>query len=361
LQEQMQLRLDVIQAAATGYLNVLRAKTLQTIQTNNLRVTRSNLALARRRQDIGFSGPAEVYRWESQLAQDRKAVLEATTQRSLAEFDLNRLLQRPTEEAFTTADVELGDPEFMIADPRLGSYLDTPAAFARYRDFMVREGLAAIPELQRIDQAIAATEREQLAARRSFLVPELSLRADLGQRLYEGGAGEDSPFSDASLPAEVPEANDTNWSVGLQLTLPLFTGGARRAELQRTSENLAALRNERQALADRFEQRIRSALQRARAAYTGIRLSRQGSAAAQKNLDLVTDAYSSGLMSIIELLDAQNAALVANSTAANDVYDFFIELMEVQRAVGRSDFFLDSRQRQDWFDRLQDFWRRDGA
>jgi outer membrane protein TolC len=361
LREQMQLRLDVIQAAATGYLNVLRAKTLQTIQTNNLRVTRSNLALARRRQAIGFSGPAEVYRWESQLAQDRKAVLQATTQRSLAEFALNRLLQRPTEEAFTTAEVELGAPEFVIFDPRLESCLATPAAFARYRDFMVAEGLAAIPELQRIDQAIAATEREQLAARRSFWVPEFSLRADLGQRLYQGGAGVDSPLSGTPLPVEMPEDNDTDWSVGLQLTLPLFTGGARRAELQRTSENLAGLRSERQALAERSEQRIRSALQRARAAYTGIRLSRQGAAAARKNLDLVTDAYSSGLMSIIDLLDAQNAALAADSTAANDVYDFFIELMEVQRAVGRFDFFLGPRQRQDWFDRLQDFWRRDSA
>ena len=35
-----------------------------------------------------------------------------------------------------------------------------------------------------------------------------------------------------------------------------------------------------------------------------------------KNLDLVTDAYSRGIKSIIELLDAQNQSLVASQTAA---------------------------------------------
>ncbi|APG27960.1 hypothetical protein A7E78_08995 [Syntrophotalea acetylenivorans] len=358
LQERRQLRLDIVQAAATGYLNVLRAKTLQTIQSNNLQVTRSNLTLARRRQTVGFSGPAEVYRWESQLARDRKAVVQAATQRSLAEIALNRLLQRPAEEAFTTAEIDLGAPEFLVSNQRLAPYLSTPAAFTRYRDFMVEEGLTEIPELKRIDRAIDAQERIRLAARRSFWTPEVSLRADLSEQLYEGGAGVDSPFSDILLPIEIPQANDTDWSVGLNLTLPLFTSGARTGELQQANEELARLYLERQAFSDRFEQRIRSALQRARASHTIIGLSSQGATAARKNLDLVTDAYSRGLVSVIELIDAQNAALVADSLAASAVYDFFIDLMEVQRAVGRFDFFLGPQQREDWFGRLEEFWRR---
>jgi len=357
LQEQRQLQLDIVQAAATGYLDVLRAKTLQAIQTNNLRVTRSNLILARRRQAVGFSGPAEVYRWESQLARDRKAVVQANTRRSLVEIALNRLLQRPAEETFATAEIDLDDPQLLVFDQRMTPYLATPAAFARYRDFMVTAGLAEVPELQRLDRTIAASERLHLAARRSFWAPDISLQAGIGEQFYEGGAGVDSPFSSA-LPIEIPEADDTDWSIGLNLTLPLFTGGARRAELQRSAEDLARLRTERMALAGRIEQRIRSALQRAQASHTSIRLSRQGSSAAHKNLELVTDAYSRGLVSIIELIDAQNASLVADQVAANSVYDYFVDLMEVQRAVGRFDFFLDAEQRQAWFDRLEQFRHR---
>ena len=225
---------------------------------------------------------------------------------------------------------------------------------------MVQEGLAEIPELQRIDRAIDAQERIRLAARRSFWTPEVSLRADISQHFYEGGAGVDSPFT-GSLPIEIPQSNDTDWSVGLNLALPLFTSGARRAELEQANEELAQLHIERKALSDRFEQRIRSALQRARASQTIIRLSAQGATAARKNLDLVTDAYSRGLVSVVELIDAQNAALVADSVAASSVYDFFIDLMETQRAVGRFDFFLGPQQREDWFGRLEEFWHQDAT
>jgi outer membrane protein len=357
VQEQRQLRLDIIQQAATAYLNVLRSKTLQAVQKNNLRVTRSNLALARMRRKVGFSGPAEVYRWESQLAKDRKAVIDADTRRSLAEMALNRILQRPAEEPFITREVGPADPDFLIGDPRLGPYLENPASFADFRDFMVSEGQAAVPELQRIEAAIAAARRLQKAARRSFWVPELTFQAELTQILKEGGEGTESPF-EGFLPVEVPEADDTRWSLGINLTLPLFTGGGRRAELGRAGEELARLRLERQVLADRVEQRIRSALQQARASRSGIRLSREGAEAARKNLELVTDAYSRGVVSIIELLDAQNAALAADQAAANAVYDFFIDLMEVQRSAGTFDLFLSDEEKDRWFERLKEFRQR---
>ncbi|MDX1569994.1 MAG: hypothetical protein R3200_05865, partial [Xanthomonadales bacterium] len=42
--------------------------------------------------------------------------------------------------------------------------------------------------------------------------------------------------------------------------------------------------------------------------------------------------------SIIDLLDAQNASLRAEESAANAVYDFLIEVMNVERATGQYDF-----------------------
>jgi outer membrane protein TolC/ABC-type uncharacterized transport system substrate-binding protein len=357
LQEQTQLRLDIVQQAATDYLDVLRTKTLQTIQKNNLQVTRSNLALARMRRSVGFSGPSEVYRWESQLAQDRKAVIDADTRRTLAKMALNRILQRRAEEPFVTAEVGLDDPKLIFADPRLQPYLENPLVFTRFRDFMVAEGQTTVPELQRIDAAIAAAKRVRQAARRSFWVPELSFQASVTQLLDESGAGRETPLEGLS-PIEFPEADDTNWSLGVNLTLPLYTGGSRRAELGRAREDLNRLNLERRDLADRIEQRIRSALHQARASHSGIRLSRQGAEAAGKNLELVTDSYSRGAVSIIELLDAQNASLTADQVAANAVYDFFVDLMEVQRAAGNFDIFLSTEEKDRWFGRLEEFWNR---
>lgn len=356
-EERRQLRLDVIQEAASAYLDVLRAKTLQTVQRNNLRVTRSNLELARTRREIGFSSPAEVYRWESQLARDRRALIDADVARTRAKIALNRILQRPLEENFTTSEQGLDDPVLLVSDPRLFAQLATPAAFARFRDFMVAQGLKASPELQRLDAAIAARRRARLAARRSFWVPDLSLQAGITHMFDETGEGVESPFSRLKglLPVNIPEADDTSWNVGIRLSLPLFSGGTRFADLVQAERQVEGLELERKALAARTEQRIRSALHNSRASYTGIRLSREGSEAAARNLELVTDAYSRGVVSILELLDAQNADLVAEQAAANAVYDFLLDLMAVQRAIGQFDFFLGADDRENWFRHLEQF------
>ena len=80
----------------------------------------------------------------------------------------------------------------------------------------------------------------------------------------------------------------------------------------------------------------------------------EGSAeAARRNLELVSDSYERGVVSIVDLLDAQNAALVSDQVAANAVFDFLIDLMEVQRSAVNFDFFLSAADRAAWFQRLE--------
>ncbi len=45
----------------------------------------------------------------------------------------------------------------------------------------------------------------------------------------------------------------------------------------------------------------------------------------------------------IDLLDAQNAALVAEESAINAVFVFQIDLMNLQRSLGQFSFFLDEQ------------------
>jgi hypothetical protein len=73
-------RLDIIQAAAVSYLNVLRAGTQERILKDNLKLTRANLERARVRVSVGVAGPDEVYRWQSQVAEGRAQVLQAESQ-----------------------------------------------------------------------------------------------------------------------------------------------------------------------------------------------------------------------------------------------------------------------------------------
>jgi len=215
----------------------------------------------------------------------------------------------------------------------------------------VAEGVSASPELRGIDALLRARERAVLSAQRSFWVPEFGVRAEISETLDRGGAGAYA----------IPGRDDTDWTVTAQASLPLYSGGARGAALARAREELAQLRVERRATADRIEQRIRSAAHQTGASYASIKAARDAATAAINNLALVTDAYGRGATSVVELIDAQNAALSADESASNAVYRFLADMMELQRASARFDFFLDVRQREAWFERIEAFYREAGA
>ena len=111
---------------------------------------------------------------------------------------------------------------------------------------------------------------------------------------------------------------------------------------------------------ERVEQSIRSSLHQAGASYAGIELAMDAADAARRNHDLVRDAYRSGVVQILDLLDAQNGALVADQVAATAVHAYLIDLMQVERAIGRFDFFMTAEEQQGFRDRLEAFFAQAG-
>jgi outer membrane protein TolC len=345
------VELDIIRDAAVAYLDVLRAKTLERVEKDNLRLTRANLERALVRVSIGIANRSEEFRWQSEIATNRANVLFAQARTRQTENRLNRLLNRPLEEQFATIETDLRDPLLIVSDPRLFPYVDNPRNFRTYSDFTVAEGLEIAPELLGFDAAIAAQERILTTAKRAFWLPSFAAQGSVSELLAESGEGK---RSDSSL-------DDTDWRVGVFATFPLAEGGGKFATIKRAREELSRVQLERQATAERLDQRIRSALHQASASYPNIRLSRSAAEAARKNLELVTDQYGRGLVSIVDLLDAQNASLRSDQAAENAVYDFLIDWMDVERAAGRFDFLMTQAEREEWFQRLQEFFNMAGV
>ncbi len=113
--ERRAVALDVTLEVTQAYFDVLRVHSAQRIRKQDLSRTREHLELARRRQRLGASGAADVYRWESELANARTDVIAANTQIELARMNLNRLLRRPMEERFDPQDARLADPYLITA------------------------------------------------------------------------------------------------------------------------------------------------------------------------------------------------------------------------------------------------------
>jgi outer membrane protein TolC len=344
-----EVRLDVILSAATTYLSVLRAKTIERIVQDNLRVSRSNLELAEVRRSIGTAAAGEVARWQSEIARSRQEVITANSIRNVLEIELNRILHRPLEDPFRTVEVRPEDVAVITNDARLTPYLESRSGFRIFRDFMAHEAVNGSPELRRLDAAIAAERRGLTAASRAFYVPDLALVASASNVWAKDGAGSDPPPVTGIVP------NDLGWGVGIQLTYPLFTGLARSAAKSGTQLQVDNLTTQRAAAADRVEQRLRSAMHAMGASWANITLARASADAARRSLALVTDSYTRGAASVTDLIDAQNNALLAELDAANSSYAFLIDLMDVERAVGSYSFFITRDEHDAFLDRLDAF------
>ena len=87
--------------------------------------------------------------------------------------------------------------------------------------------------------------------------------------------------------------------------------------------------------------------------YAAIALTRDAAEAANRNYELVSDAYSRGAADITTLIDAQSAAEQSSESAANAVHDFLLDLFRVERAMGDFGTLRSPEDRQAFLERLR--------
>ncbi len=354
------LRLDVIRDVSVAYMNVLIAATLEQIQQRNVDLSRTNLDLAVARESVGSASRAEVFRWQSEIATDRSAVIEAVVRRNLAEIELNRIRNRPLEDPFrTVTDIE--GSEFRQPMEDLVPFIGDPDSFDIFRAFMVQEGLRNAPELRAIDTGIEAQLRILTNTRRNFWIPDVGFQAQVDYLFADGGAGDADDAGGGAAGGDIPvlfSPPKTTWSFGVDAAYSVYRGNARYAERQRAQEELALLRLQRRSVAQRVEQRVRTDLHRLVGSYAQIDLAEEAADAALRNLELVQESYSQGVVNIVELIDAQNAALTGALARASAVYEFLINLTNAGRSIANFDFVnpADPAARQTWLQRARDFF-----
>jgi outer membrane protein len=330
--ERDQLRLDVVLDAAEAYLTVLEARTVADVRRSNLYRNRSNLEVARLREGVGSASRADIYRWQGEVANSRRDLISAESQVRVALLELKRLLNRPLDRPVAQQAVTLGDPALLAQDSTVLTWFDDPARTAVLSQFLVGEALRISPEIQRADAAIAAEERQHTAAGRAFWMPTLELQGGFSNVFSRGGAGSSAPILPGG--ATLSTAPDLTWQFRLQASLPLFTGFSRTATRAQTSIELERLKVQRESVRLSLDQRVRAAMESAASTYAAIALTRDASEAANRNYELVSDAYSRGAADITTLIDAQSAAEQSSESAANAVHDFLLDLMRVERAMG---------------------------
>ena len=192
--------LQLIASVTTGYLQVLSLRDILAAQDSELVALRAELR--RVEQQLAQGGAAEVERYRAQAAVDaalaRRVTLAAqldTGTRALA-----RMIGRP-EESLTPSQ---------LVPVSLGPWVaELPL------DSVVSRALASNPVVAQARQAALVAQAVRTDARAEW-IPSVDVRA--GYQAF-GGAND--------LTAE--------WQVGVGVTYPLFTGGARSSRIARAS------------------------------------------------------------------------------------------------------------------------------
>ena len=99
----------------------------------------------------------------------------------------------------------------------------------------------------------------------------------------------------------------------------------------------------------------RVALHRASGTYPSMEFSAEAAEAAVENLDLVTDAYRTGTVSVTELIDAQNASLAAELRAVDARYAYLLDVIDVLRATADFSLLVDPGSTEAWFQEVESY------
>ncbi|MFZ5584733.1 MAG: TolC family protein [Thermodesulfobacteriota bacterium] len=281
-----------------AYLDLLAARRLLEVAVAKEEDTRAFRDRTERLLAQGLAARPELARADLDLAEARRAVIEART-------GLRRLAARLAQAA--------GAPQ--VYDLAVGGEVTVEPAAARLAEPDLEElGLARRPELRQLDYLGRAAAAAVEAARGGHL-PTLDLRADFGQTGKDGLADEYHDY-------------------GLFLDLPLFTGW-----------RITGALNERRALkraADQaWEQKRQEVRREVRQGWQGLVEARAkvevGDAqqkAAEENWRLVKGRYDNGLATPLELSEARTQLYNARAEVERARYGVQSALAELDRAVG---------------------------
>ena len=180
-----------------------------------------------------------------------------------------------------------------------------------------QRALTTRPDLKRIEAQQSAQDLSVAIAKSSF-----------GPRL-NGFAG-----WEMNNPSFLAGGGGNNWTAGIELQIDLFQGGAKRAALSREramAERIAALK---QAANDAVRLEVRQAYYDQDASRQQVEVARTAITQAQESLRIDQNRYDGGLLTITDLLGAEDAARRTQADYWQAVYSHRISYANLELACG---------------------------
>jgi outer membrane protein len=311
---------DLVVRVAETYFDVLAAQDTLASERATKEAIARQLEQAERRFEVGLIAITDVK--ESQAAYDDAIALEIAARRALA--NTKEGLREVTGEYPQTLATP-GD-EFPLIPPN-------PQVEQDWVDIALQKNASL--EAARLGTEIS---RDNIKIARSGHAPTINLTASYGKRRLDGDSTTfDVPQPIPPSPLDVPSENfsDTrNRSVGIQFSLPIFSGGGTSSAVQEQVYLHRASRENYEKSARNTERETRDAYLGVIAEIARVRALARSVESNQTALAATEAGYDVGTRTTVDVLNARESLFRAETQYARSKYDYLLNVMKLKLAAG---------------------------
>jgi outer membrane protein len=297
---------NLILRVSKAYFEVLRAKdNLAFVRAEKASVSRQ-LEQTKQRFEVGLSAITDVH--DAQAQYDSVLADEIIAENALTNsYESIREITGQAPKKLSALDTE------RFSANKIPQGMDALLKEAQQKNLSLLT--------DRISKDIA---RDRIALADSGHLPTLSLNADYGlQKEYD----DDNTYHDIYDPIN-------NLSVGVQLSVPLYTGGKITSQTKQAEFGLIQA-------SQSLESTYRSVVKNVRAYYNNINASigtvkayHQSVISAKSALKATEAGFEVGTRTIVDVLDATRRLYNANKNLSNARYDYILNVLQLKQAVG---------------------------
>jgi outer membrane protein len=309
---------DLILRTSQRYFDVLAAQDTVDAAQATLEAFSRQLEQADKRFEVGLIAITDVQ--EARAAHDQAAAAVIQAKRALA--TAQELLRELTGESFDS-----------LAGPIDDLPLESPSP-ADEEQWVA----SALDQNLRVVSARLATDiaKQDVSVARAGHLPSIDIVASRQDQDFEGtqvgrnAVGETTPRS----PADQSQRDD---SIGVQVTFPIYSGGATSSRVRQRVYLHRAAR-------ERLERTNRETERAARDAYLGVlsemsrvRASKQALESSRTALQATEAGFEVGTRTTVDVLQSRRQLFDAQTTYSRSRYDYILNVLQLQLATGTLD------------------------
>jgi outer membrane protein len=304
---------DLILRVATAYFLVLTAEAGVEANTAALEAITRQLDQANKRFEVGLIAITDVQDARAGHDNAAAAVIQAKRQLATAQYRLQEITgQQYDHLSRPGADIPLKGPE--------------PVDESAWVDISLAQNLSLISSRLAADIA-----RDNVRAAFGGHLPTLDLVA--GRSYTKGESNQTIDY----LPFNNIDNKFNDHQIGLQFTLPIFSGGFTQSKVRENEYRWIAAK-------EAVVQSSRATERQARDAYLGVisgiarvQALRQARESSQTALKATEAGYDVGTRTSVDVLAARRVLVQAETDYANSKYDYIVSVLQLREAAGTLD------------------------